>query len=133
MPDPASDRSEAVASHELGCNRHFDMFTSLDEIVHQRTRLSLLCVLCWRGELDFNTLRDTLELSDGNLARHITVLRAADMVETEKRTEGRRRRTYIRLTDLGCGALEEQVASMAAIVASHGAHADIADRTELAG
>lgn len=96
-----------------------ELFLTLDEVVHQRTRLAVLCVLRWRGELDFNTLRDALALSDGNLARHITVLRAADLVETAKRTEGRRRRTYICTTKQGFEALNSHVEAMAEIVRAH--------------
>lgn len=96
-----------------------DLFLTLDEVVHQRTRLAVLCVLRWRGELDFNTLRDELALSDGNLARHVTVLRAADLVETTKRTEGRRRRTYITATEQGAAALDAHVDAMANIVNVH--------------
>jgi len=96
-----------------------ELFLSLEEVVHQRTRLALLCVLVWRGELDFNSLRDVLSLSDGNLARHITVLQAADLVETDKRTEGHRRRTYITATEQGSAALDSHVEAMARIVCAH--------------
>jgi DNA-binding transcriptional ArsR family regulator len=60
----------------------------LDDVVHQRTRLALLCELNAAGELDFNSMKDLLCLSDGNLARHLTVLRAAGLIDLEKRVEG---------------------------------------------
>jgi DNA-binding MarR family transcriptional regulator len=89
----------------------------LDEVVHQRTRLALLCELSAVRDLDFNTLRDRLRLSDGNLARHLTVLKAAALIATDKRTEGTRRRTYARLTDAGRAALRNELHVLAALVA----------------
>jgi DNA-binding transcriptional ArsR family regulator len=80
----------------------------LDDVVHQRTRLALLCELDAAGELDFNSLKALLGLSDGNLARHLTVLRAASLVDLEKRIEGGRRRTFASLTARGTDALQEE-------------------------
>jgi DNA-binding MarR family transcriptional regulator len=53
-------------------------------------------------------MKALLGLSDGNLARHLTVLRAAAFVVLEKRTEGVRRRTYASLTPRGVEALAEE-------------------------
>lgn len=89
----------------------------LDEIVHQRTRLALLCELSAVHELDFNSLRDRLRLSDGNLARHLTVLKAAALVDTVKRTEGPRRRTFAHLTDAGKSALHKELHLLSVLVA----------------
>jgi len=96
-----------------------NLFDHLDDVVHQRTRLGVLCALSWNRELDFNGLRSTLCLSDGNLARHITVLQAADLVETDKRIEGHRRRTYISPTPLGDASLEAHLRILGIIARTH--------------
>jgi DNA-binding transcriptional ArsR family regulator len=88
----------------------------LDDVVHQRTRLALLCELNAAGELDFNSMKDLLCLSDGNLARHLTVLRAAGLIDLEKRVEGRRRRTYATLTGKGSDALAEEFALLEKLI-----------------
>lgn len=52
----------------------------LDDTVHQRVRLGILAVLSEASRADFGFLRDTLDLTDGNLSRHIAVLEQAGLV-----------------------------------------------------
>lgn len=107
-----------VSAKKLEPNCVLALFNRLDDVVHQRTRLGLLCVLSVVEERDFNGLRRDLHLSDGNLARHITVLRAADLVEADQRlTPNHRRRTFLRLTELGRRTLDAELAMLAQITA----------------
>jgi DNA-binding MarR family transcriptional regulator len=89
----------------------------LDNVVHQRVRLGILTVLSEAGRADFAFLRDTLELTDGNLSSNLQVLEQAGYVEIEKTFEGRRPRTWVRSTRAGRKALAEEVAVLEAIVA----------------
>ena len=52
----------------------------LDDTVHQRVRLGVLTILSESRRADFTYLRDSLELTDGNLARHLQVLGDAGYV-----------------------------------------------------
>ena len=74
---------------------------SLDEVVHQRTRLSILMLLGGGVEVDFSFLRTSLDLTDGNLGRHLDVLAEAGIIAVRKTYNGRRSRSWIRLTDYG--------------------------------
>lgn len=62
--------------------------TELDDVVHQRARLGILAVLVEADRADFNFLRTTLSLTDGNLSRHLQVLKEAGCVEIRKVFEG---------------------------------------------
>lgn len=84
----------------------------LDDVVHQRVRLGILTVLDELGKCDFNYLLEELQLTAGNLSRHLTVLEDAGYVITEKTLEGTRPRTWIRLTQEGQIALREEVAAL---------------------
>jgi DNA-binding MarR family transcriptional regulator len=88
----------------------------LDEVVHQRTRLGILVVLAEAGRAQFGFIRDTLELTDGNLSRHLQVLEEAGYVSTEKGYEGRRPRTWVRATKAGRHALAIELAALRALV-----------------
>jgi DNA-binding MarR family transcriptional regulator len=90
----------------------------LDDDVHQRTRLGILAVLCEGGRADFAYLRDTLELTDGNLSRNISRLEQAGYVKVEKVIEGRRPRTRLSATRAGRKALDAEVAALREIIAS---------------
>jgi len=89
----------------------------LDNVVHQRVRLGILTVLNEAEFADFAFLRDTLELTDGNLSSNLQVLEQAGYVEIEKSFEGRRPRTRVRSTRAGRKALADEVAVLEAIVA----------------
>ena len=65
----------------------------LDEIVHQRHRLGILTITADAKRAEFGYLREALDLTPGNLSRHLTVLEGAGLVDVEKGYDGRRPRT----------------------------------------
>jgi DNA-binding MarR family transcriptional regulator len=84
----------------------------LNDTVHQRVRLGILAVLSEADRVDFGYLRDALDLSDGNLSRHLQVLEEAGLVGIEKGFEGRRPRTWIAPTPAGRRALEAELGAL---------------------
>jgi DNA-binding MarR family transcriptional regulator len=89
----------------------------LDEIVHQRNRLALLAVLSEARKVEFTYLQKELELTGGNLSRHLQVLEDAGLVQVEKGYEGRRPRTWVQITKEGSRALARELRTLEAIVA----------------
>ena len=88
----------------------------LDDVVHQRVRLGILTIAHEARRVEFGYLRTQLELTAGNLSKHLTVLEAAGLVEVEKGYEGRRGRTWITLTAAGTAALAEEIARLRALI-----------------
>jgi DNA-binding MarR family transcriptional regulator len=77
-------------------------YEGLDRIVHERARLSILTSLATHREgLVFSELKQLCALTDGNLSRHLDVLKEAELVEIWKGYEGRRPKTLVRLTRSG--------------------------------
>jgi len=89
----------------------------LDDVVHQRVRLALLAALMEGRKVEFTFLRDRLELTDGNLSRHLQVLEEAGYVRSSKGFEGRRPRTWISVTSLGRQAYRAEIQALKLIVA----------------
>ncbi len=89
----------------------------LDEVVHQRVRLGILAVLNEADRADFTYLRDTLGVTDGNLARHLRVLEEAGHVATSKVLQGGRGRTWVEATAGGRLAYEEELRVLRDLVA----------------
>jgi DNA-binding MarR family transcriptional regulator len=89
----------------------------LDDTVHQRVRLGILAVLSEASRADFGYLRDALELTDGNLSRHLAVLEAAGLVKVEKTLDGKRTRTWVQATKVGKQALQAEVAALRDLIA----------------
>jgi DNA-binding MarR family transcriptional regulator len=92
---------------------------ALDDVVHQRVRLGILCVLGEVHKAEFTYLRQLLELSDGNLASHLSVLVEAGHVVLTKDQAGSRTRTWVTLTGAGRQALRLEVESLDRIVRAH--------------
>jgi DNA-binding MarR family transcriptional regulator len=88
----------------------------LDDTVHQRVRLGILAVLAEADQADFGFLKDTLNLSDGNLSRHLRVLEEAGYVSIEKGYENRRPRTWVNATKRGRRALAEHLSALQRII-----------------
>lgn len=93
--------------------------TDLDDGVHQRVRLGILVVLAEAQRADFNYLRETLSLTDGNLSRHLQVLEDAGCVKIRKVFEGRRPRTWVTATKRGRDAFAREVDALRELVALH--------------
>ncbi len=90
----------------------------LDPAIHQPARLGILTAVCETKRVDFVSLRDLLDLTDGNLSRHLTTLEGAGYVTLEKTYEGRRPRTWISATRAGRKALADEIATLREIVAA---------------
>ena len=69
--------------------------------IFRRDRFLLLKLLAERGEIEFTSLRDTLGMTDGNLASHLRALENLRYIEFKKEFVGRRTRTVYRLTPVG--------------------------------
>jgi DNA-binding MarR family transcriptional regulator len=91
----------------------------IDETVHQRHRLGILTITAEAGPAEFGYLRDALDLTSGNLSRHLTVLEEAGLVDVEKGYAGRRPRTWVRITRQGRSALAAELDVLAALVRQH--------------
>jgi DNA-binding MarR family transcriptional regulator len=88
----------------------------LDETVHQRVRLGILTIAHEARRVEFGYLRTQLELTAGNLSKHMSVLEAAGLIGVEKGYEGRRGRTWITLTPAGTTALVEEIGRLKLLI-----------------
>jgi DNA-binding MarR family transcriptional regulator len=91
--------------------------TGLDEVVHQRVRLGILTITHEARRVEFGYLRTQLELTAGNLSKHLSVLEEAGLVAVEKGYEGRRGRTWLTLTPAGDAALAAEIARLKQLIA----------------
>jgi DNA-binding transcriptional ArsR family regulator len=74
-------------------------YDGLDRVLHEKARLGILTSLVAHPDgLKFGELRALCALTDGNLSRHLDVLREAGLVEVWKGFEDRRPQTLARLS-----------------------------------
>ncbi|MEZ0093622.1 winged helix-turn-helix domain-containing protein [Streptacidiphilus sp. EB129] len=88
----------------------------LDDMVHQRARLGILAVLHETPRVDFSFLREVLDLTAGNLSRHLQVLEEAGLVVVDKGYEGRRARTWVRITRNGRAEFGKEIARLRELI-----------------
>ncbi|HKV99697.1 MAG TPA: transcriptional regulator [Vicinamibacterales bacterium] len=87
--------------NERGGNGRF-AYEGLDRVLHEKARLGILTSLVAHPDgLRFGELRTLCALTDGNLSRHLDVLREAGLVEVWKGFEERRPQTLARLSTDG--------------------------------
>lgn len=89
---------------------------SLDRLIHDRTRLSIVSALAAQQALSFSDLKAITETTDGNLSVHARKLEDAGYVACTKGFEGRLPRTEFSLTDAGRKALKKYLDHMEAII-----------------
>ena len=73
----------------------------IDPIVHERVRLAIVSALAVTSSLSFGELKESLDLTDGNLSAHLQTLEKAGYVKVKKSFRARRPLTEARLTAKG--------------------------------
>ncbi|HEY1898432.1 MAG TPA: transcriptional regulator [Steroidobacteraceae bacterium] len=77
-------------------------YHALDSVIHERARLSVLTSLVTHPKgLAFADLKVMCALTDGNLSRHLQVLRTAKLIEITKDIDNNRPHTFCRITANG--------------------------------
>ncbi|MEU3164229.1 transcriptional regulator [Streptosporangium sp. NPDC006930] len=81
----------------------------LDDVIHAPVRLSIMAALSVTDKAEFRFLRDTIEVSDSLLSKHVITLEEAGYVKVEKAFVGKRPRTWLAITDEGRQAFHDYV------------------------
>jgi DNA-binding MarR family transcriptional regulator len=90
-----------------------------DAVIHQPVRLRIMALLCALGRveaIDFSTLKESLELTEGNLGAHLSTLENAGYVSIEKTFVARRPKTFVRPSADGRRAFDAHVAALEAML-----------------
>ena len=74
---------------------------TFDTIIHAPNRLQICALLDTTKELEFQVIKEQLDVSDSVLSKHLKVLEDANYVQLVKKTEFTRQRTWVSLTPKG--------------------------------
>ena len=77
---------------------------NIDEVIHGRVRLGIMAYLSSASSADFTTLKNRLQVTDGNLSVHLRKLEDAGYVAVEKAFVARKPQTTVKLTAAGRAA-----------------------------
>lgn len=90
----------------------------LNKAFENRVRLGIMSVLMVNDWVEFNTLKETLQQTDGNLASHLTALEKVQYVAIRKGFIGRKPNTSYQATDEGREAFQEHLNALESLLKS---------------
>ncbi len=88
------------------------LITDLNKAFENRIRLGIMSVLMVNSEVDFKTMKETLDVSDGNLASHTSALEKQEYIVIEKKFIGKKPNTTYRVTKAGKEAFQNHLAAL---------------------
>ena len=91
-------------------------FLQLDRVIHEKGRLAIMSLLAASPQLAFTEMRDTLNMTDGNITAHARTLQEAGYISVTKAFDGGRPLTTYSLTAQGKKAFTNYIDLLEQIV-----------------
>lgn len=92
------------------------MIDRLNKAFESRVRLGVMSALLVNEWLDHNALKELLNVTDGNLASHLSALEDAGYVQVRKRFVGKRPNTSYRATASGTQAFRRHLDALERLI-----------------
>src|SRR5680860_122871 len=93
-------------------------FNDLNKAFESRVRLGIMSALAVNDSLDFTSLKEYLDVTDGNLATHIKKLQTEEFVEVKKSFIDNKPNTSYSMTSEGKEAFENHLKVLEKIIKS---------------
>ena len=90
----------------------------LNKIFDSRIRLGIMSALAVNDEVNFNELKELIDVTDGNLASHLKTLEDNAYVKVEKGFIGRKTNTTYRITKSGEKAFRNHLDALEKMIRS---------------
>lgn len=96
-------------------NNHFK---ALEKTFENKVRLGIMSILMVEDQVSFNELKETLSLTDGNLASHLKALEKKGYISVIKSFIGRKPNTNYTINKIGITAFKKHLGALEAILKS---------------
>lgn len=96
-----------------------EIIDNINKIFESRVRLGIMSVLAINESTDFNTLKNMLDVTDGNLASHISALEKEKLVKVKKKFVGKKTNTSYSITDTGRKVFKEHLLALEKLIKNH--------------
>lgn len=93
-----------------------NIILNINKIFDHRVRLGIMSILMVNEYADFNTLKELLGATDGNLASHSKSLEKAAFIKVEKQFIGRKPNTKYYATTLGKQAFKKHINALEKLI-----------------
>lgn len=92
------------------------LLTNINKAFDHRIRLGIMSILMVNEYADFNTLKELLDVTDGNLASHLKALEKEAFINIEKQFIGRKPNTRYSATKAGTKAFKDHIDALERII-----------------
>lgn len=93
-----------------------NLIQSLNKEFESRIRLGIMSILMVNDWVEFKEMKETLDITDGNLASHIAGLEKNEYLEVKKEFVGKKPRTSYRATKAGRKTFNQHLASLEKLI-----------------
>lgn len=83
-----------------------ELLAKFNPAFDHRNRMAIMSLLVTNERIDYNTLRQTLDLTDGNLASHLKPLEQNEYIQVHKVFIGKKPQTTYSATEKGAEAFK---------------------------
>jgi DNA-binding HxlR family transcriptional regulator len=91
-------------------------FEKLDKAFENRVRLQIMSVLMVNDRYDFNSLKELLDITDGNLASHLKGLEKEEYIVVHKTFLGKKPNTNYQATEKGKIAFKQHLDALEKLI-----------------
>lgn len=88
----------------------------LNKAFESRVRLGIMSILMVNDFVDFGTLKEQLQITDGNLASHITALEKLNYIQIKKQFVGKKPNTSYAASKAGRKAFGEHLNALERLI-----------------
>jgi len=88
----------------------------LNKLFENRVRLGIMSILTVNESYDFNSLKETLGVTDGNLASHLKALEENSLIRVNKQFIGRKPNTSYSITETGADLFSDHIKALEDII-----------------
>ncbi|HKK41683.1 MAG TPA: transcriptional regulator [Bacteroidales bacterium] len=92
--------------------------SNLNKLFENRVRLGIMSVLMVNKSYDFNSLKETLAVTDGNLASHLKALEENGLIIVSKQFIGKKPNTRYSITEEGRISFGQHLKALEEIIKS---------------
>lgn len=93
-----------------------NIIAEINKAFESRVRLGIMSMLMVHDEVDFNAMKELLDLTDGNLASHLKALEKIEYIKMVKEFVGRKPRTSYSITPLGKKAFSDHLNALEKLI-----------------
>jgi DNA-binding MarR family transcriptional regulator len=94
------------------------ILSNFNKAFESRVRLGIMSVLAVNESMDFAGLKETLAVTDGNLASHLRALEEAGYVTMEKSFINRKPNTKYTITETGLKSFESHLRALEDLISN---------------